>query len=221
MPDRDYYFDADKEEKRVKYIEYISHLFFLVSKYLPSAAEGTSAHIKYDYSDLEVRGRAANMVFEFERSLAESHLTRTESRDPELTYNKMSLSALVDLCSSANTEENTPFSGIDWYQYFSRIGKSEDLLGEINISAINAIKKASELCKSVLNSNKHEHFYHYLIFHSVDSNANHLSKEFVEASFNFYEKELKGTSEQKPRWKRALESLEVYIALILLFKLPN
>jgi putative endopeptidase len=38
--------------------------------------------------------------------------------------------------------------------------------------------------------------------------SSHLSKAFVDAQFEFFEKVLAGTKEQKPRWKRAMAFTE-------------
>ena len=48
----------------------------------------------------------------------------------------------------------------------------------------------------------------YFIFHAANSVASHLTAAAADAQFEFFEKELKGTTEQKPRWKRALEAIE-------------
>ena len=196
MPDRDYYFDADKEEKRVKYTEYIAKIFNLL---------GTLGGIS-EYSDPSSCQKAAVAVMAFETALASAHLTRTASRDPELTYNKMSISELCKITTPAltwssylSTGKETP--GIDWIKYFEMIGRNAQLLGDINLSTIDALKKASELISSPVLTD-------YLTFHTVNCSAQHLSSQFVNAYFEFHEKELKGTLEIRPRWKRALESLE-------------
>jgi putative endopeptidase len=49
---------------------------------------------------------------------------------------------------------------------------------------------------------------HYLCFHAVNMCAPHLSDAFVNTHFEFHEKVLSGTTEIRPRWKRALSALE-------------
>ena len=196
MPDRDYYFDADKEDKRLKYTEYISKVFSLL---------GTVCGVS-EYSDPKSCEKAALSVMEFETLLAKAHLTRTASRDPELTYNKMSITELVTLTQPellwANyLSSGKPSVGIEWKKYFSLIGKSAELMGDVNVSTIDALKQASFLASSSTLPD-------YLAFHAVNSCAQHLSSHFVNAHFEFHETVLKGTNEIRPRWKRALESLE-------------
>lgn len=83
MSDKDYYIDADKADKRAKYVEYIAKLFELLgqSGVSPYASIGTEGYIA-----------AAKAVLSFETYLASSHLSRTQSRDPALTFNKMEVS---------------------------------------------------------------------------------------------------------------------------------
>ena len=196
MPDRDYYFDADKEDKRLKYKEYITKIFALLGTVF-----GISA-----YFDSKSCEKAAESVMIFETLLASAHLTRTASRDPELTYNKMSLTELEKLTQpellwSNYLSTGKPSVGIEWKKYFDLIGKSDSLMGDVNVSTIEALKKASNLCSSSTLPD-------YLTFHAINSCAQHLSSHFVTAHFEFHEKVLKGTTEIRPRWKRALESLE-------------
>jgi predicted metalloendopeptidase len=67
----------------VAYLKYIEDQFLLLG----------SVGVK-PYTDLAVCKSAARDVLELETSLASSHLTKTASRDPELTYNKMSVQSL-------------------------------------------------------------------------------------------------------------------------------
>jgi putative endopeptidase len=113
MPDRDYYFDKDKEEKREKYLQYVTIMFSLLGSVGGIGAYDTVAKCE----------TAALAVVALETSLAQSHLTRTDSRDPERTYNKMSvpnLSVLTqpELTWASYLATGNPPKGIDWTRYF-------------------------------------------------------------------------------------------------------
>ena len=132
-------------------------------------------------------------VIAFETSLASAHLTRTASRDPELTYNKMSIANLSkitqpDITYSGYLTTGVAPQGFEWKKYFSLIGRDEESMGDVNAACVDALKKASLLSTS-------PSLPHYLCFHAVNSSAQHLSSEFVTAHFNFHDKELKGTAE--------------------------
>jgi predicted metalloendopeptidase len=132
-------------------------------------------------------------VIALETALASAHLTRTAGRDPELTYNKMSISHLAtitqpDITYAQYLTTGVAEKGFDWKKYFALIGRDETAMGDVNAACVDALKKASVLSAS-------PSLPHYLCFHAVNSSAQHLSSEFVNAHFNFHDKELKGTTE--------------------------
>jgi putative endopeptidase len=94
-----------------------------------------------------------------------------------------------------------PKLGLDWKRYFKLIGKPVEELGDVNVAMVKSMKKISSIYDS-------KSLPHYLTFHSVNSYASSLPIKFVDAKFNFFDKELQGTSEQRPRWKRSLSLLE-------------
>ena len=67
LPDRDYYFDKDKEEKRTFYVEFIHTIF----NYIGEDTDITA------YQDKEKNAKIAHAIFEYEKLLAASHLTKT------------------------------------------------------------------------------------------------------------------------------------------------
>lgn len=201
LPDRDYYFDEDKQEKRMKYVEYLQKMFNL----LGTSIEGKSCEILSVYKDELVCADGAQAVLEIETLLATAHLSRTEMRDPELTYNKMNLNDLSALCrADLSSGDESVHKGMDWPRYFAEIGKPEVELGDVNITSL----KAFSALGSILQTIPSEKLMHYCIFHCMNSVARHLPLAFSNLYFEFFEKELKGTAEQKPRWKKSLEFLE-------------
>ena len=207
LPDKDYYFDADKSDKRAKYKHYVSGLFQLLGVLgagSPAAAVSAAAGL---YATESACDEAADMVIDIETKLAKAHLTRTESRDPIRTYNKMSVDSLVALCASS-LPPPAPGAGkpFDWPAYFSAAGKCPELMGDVNVSTVEAAKAAAEVASDP--ESAAAALPHYLTFHILNSSAPHLSRSFVDLHFAFHEKELKGTAELRPRWKRALEALE-------------
>jgi putative endopeptidase len=211
LPDRDYYFDADKLEKRQKYKEYIELVFRLLGEF--GVAE---------FSAPSVCREAAGSVFNLEATLASRHLTRTQCRDPELTYNKMTPGEVETLFRGDPGTWNsyiaygiagTP-SALKWSAYLEAVGLTTSSCGDVNVATVDAIKQAVSIAGSakyrypLLETAQSSALEYYLIFHSVLSYSAHLPRAFVSAHFNFFEKELSGTSELRPRWKRSLEALE-------------
>jgi putative endopeptidase len=197
LPDRDYYFDASKAEKREKYVAYITQIFKLL---------GEDAAFP-EYQDAAFCAGLARAILDFEAGIAATHLTRTASRDPQTTYNKMSVAELV---SKSQPEISWPqyltggcasLPSFDWHAYFEAVGKGAEMVGDINVSSLDAVCKASSFMRGPL-------LPHYMLFHCVNGFAQHLPKAFVDANFTFFQQELMGTQQQQPRWKRALGALE-------------
>jgi len=167
LPDRDYYFDEDKEEKRDLYRSHITKMFSLLS-----------------CDDAEAETDAASRVFEFEKVIATYHLTKTEKRDPERTYNPHA--------SVADVQEK--FAGLDWAGYFSVMFPSPSPgeafeVGKINVSHTAALSGVCELISSTLdNPAKFEDLKLYLKWHLLSNNADYLNAELVNEDFEFYGK---------------------------------
>lgn len=203
MPDRDYYFDQDKAEKRQKYVEYIAQLLSLLVKEFPEY-EFILGH--NESTTVEV----AKSILQFETTLAQWHLTRTQSRDPKLTYNKMSVSKLTQrtreeqdtwakyLTRGVSTSSAAHFA---WTEYFAALNRPVESLGDVNVACLSYLTHFSE----VLDSSA---LVPYLFFHAANSFAPHLSSPYVNAHFTFHEQTLKGTSELLPRWKRGLQVID-------------
>ena len=138
----------------------------------------------------------AEKVFDLEKTLAEAHMTRTENRDPHDTYNKMSIGEMSEMCGNT----------FDFVSYFEGAtgGKTLNDIGDINLRNVKAIQKMAEVVPSV----DTDVLLAYLRWHAVCSCAPYLTKQFVTAHFEFFEKTLQGTDEIKPRWKRAMEFTE-------------
>lgn len=176
LPDRDYYFDEDKADKREEYKKFIESLLSLL---------GGSDNV----------GELVQKIYKLEESLAEAHMTKTENRDPETTYNKMSIEKLTEMCEGK----------FDFASYLKgATGKSVEELGEINVRNVKAIQRAASVASEV----DAETLEGYLRWKTVCSCAPYLGKEFVQKHFDFYEGVLQGTKEMKPRWKRVMEFTE-------------
>ena len=183
LPDRDYYFDEDKQDKRDAYKQHMAKMLTLLND--PTATVPSEESMA-----------SAALVYDLEEQIAKAHMTKTENRDPEATYNKMSI---------ADWNTNICKDTFDWEAYFqAATGKTADELGDINIRNVEALECATR----VISECDSKVLLAYLRFKSVASCAKYLSKAFVMESFDFNEKILTGTDEIKPRWKRAMAFTE-------------
>jgi len=169
MPDRDYYLSPDPKLAETK-AAYQAHL----ARMLTLAGEPNAAP------------RAAAIVA-FETAIAQASWTRTESRDADKTYNRMSVADLTRLAP-----------GFDFPTYFRGIGTPVDTVIVAQPAAVSAI--AGLVAKAPIGVLRDQ-----LLVRSLDTYAAVLPKAFDGESFAFRGTVLSGTPEQQPRWKRAVQ----------------
>lgn len=127
----------------------------------------------------------ADRVMAFETGLAKLAKPRAELRDPMKIYHRLELDGL---------KKSAP--GLDWDAYFAAAEMSQ--VKEINVATpeffVGLDKQVASADAATLRA--------YLRWHVVSSAAPALSKPFVDESFNFYARALRGQKENAPRWKR-------------------
>ncbi|NME69464.1 M13 family metallopeptidase [Flammeovirga aprica] len=130
--------------------------------------------------------KAAQQVFEFENALAQFNLTPVEERDPTRMYNLRTVAELQKMCKVIN-----------WEQY----------LKDINVPTETVIVTHPpyfEVLDDMIAKASLETIQLYLKWHIVHEAAPYLSSNFVDESFDFYGKKMRGLEENRPRWKRVL-----------------
>ena len=138
----------------------------------------------------DAAGIDAGTVLAIETRLAEKQMTPVELRDPEPQYNKMSLARLAKLAPA-----------VEWELYLKSIGAAD--VKEVIVCQPDFLKRVNELWKQVSLTD----WRTYLRWHLVARSAPCLSDPFVAEDFRF-EQILGGAKELKPRWKRAIESID-------------
>ncbi len=136
----------------------------------------------------------AKTIMNFETRLAKASRDRQALRDPHANYNKMTLESLVELAPNYN-----------WEAYFTGIGLGNP--GEINVSQPEFIEEFAKMIDEV----SVDDWKTYFRWNLLNSTANYLSDEFVDADFYFYGKTMSGTPENRPRWKRVLSGANGYL----------
>ena len=133
---------------------------------------------------------AAKRIMELETRLASVSKTRIEMRDPESRYNKFTLAEMSQLTPSLN-----------WEKYLSEINAETS---ELIVSTPKFMEELEKIMKEVSPSTWRE----YLRWNLINNASPYLSHDFVKHNFEFYGKELQGTEEMRPRWKRILATTE-------------
>ena len=128
-----------------------------------------------------------NNVMAVEDRLAAKHWTNVECRDIVKGYNPYTFEAF-----------KAQYKGVDWDAYFLAMGvrKIEKIVVSQPSSFANTL--------AVLKSASVEELRAYVVAHYIDAASAYLSEDFAVASFEFFGKEMSGTEEIRPRWKRAM-----------------
>lgn len=135
--------------------------------------------------------KAAQAVMNIENRLAKSARSQVELRDPHANYNKKTINEL-----------KKEYASFDWNAFFTTVGLNN--LTEVNIGQPNAIKEVS----AIIDSAPLEDQIFYLQWNLIDAAAGYLSDDFIAQNFDFYEKTMSGKKEMKPRWKRAVGTVD-------------
>ncbi len=129
-------------------------------------------------------GDQGEMILALESKLAEVHWPRVKIRDANARYNLFKVSDLGNLGQNIN-----------WPKFFEACGVGA--IEEINVMTPSFFEAFDE----ILVATPVEDWRSYLIYNLVDGYAEALSKDFVDAHFEFHSKTLAGIPVQKDRWK--------------------
>ncbi len=138
----------------------------------------------------EVSIANADKVFQYEYNLAEPRFTKEESRDTRKLYNPKTIAELSEITPS-----------ISWESYFKGLGI--DNLDRVIVMQPNYMMTVEKM----LTSSSIDDVKLYLRWTAIDRAAGMLNNELDIANWEFYNKELQGAKQQKPRDERALASL--------------
>ena len=133
---------------------------------------------------------AAGRIMALETQLAEHHWDKVDNRDPAKRYNKRSDAELEVMLSNMNLDD-----------YFTGIGSGRQEY--VIVSQPSYMEAMNTLFPTVPLATWKE----FLRLQAVNSYANFLAQDFVDTNFEFYGKTLNGREEQRPRWKRAITSV--------------
>ncbi|MDD5362569.1 MAG: M13 family metallopeptidase [Ignavibacteria bacterium] len=142
------------------------------------------------YSD-DAATAKSNAVMAFETRLAGSAFSNIELRDPDLNYNKMTFNEMLETAK-----------GFDWKLYFKEIGLENP--GDVDLGQKRFFVDLGPTFESI----SLEDLKSYLEWRVLNSSSTFLSKDFVDANFDFFGKFMSGQQEMRPRWKRVLDVVD-------------
>lgn len=156
-----------------------------------------NAELKKGYSEflakvlalagVEDAGKVAEEALEVEDAIAEASWSKVELRDVQKAYNPMSSEEIKD-----------KYPALHFGLYLESLGvapQEKVIVGQPSyIAALDKLIEETDISK--LRS--------YLVAQVVSGACGALSDEFYMASFDFFQKQMAGVQEPKPRWKRAM-----------------
>lgn len=141
----------------------------------------------FELAGLESPAASARAVVDLETRMARSQWTRVQNRDRDSTYNKVDFAAAAGLAP-----------GLGWRAFFAAAGLPgvEDFIVRqpSYVQALDGIVAGTPV----------ERWRTYLRWKLLDAWAPDLPQRFVDADFDFYGRTLRGTEENRPRWKRGV-----------------
>lgn len=147
-----------------------------------------SKHVGFSEEDAQ---QISEDVMRIETFLAENSKSMTELRDPEGNYNKLTYAELKE-----------QFAGINWDAYFQNFGISD--LKEVILGQPNAIRAAQTL----METESYDALQNYYLWHAINMAADYIDDDSRAIAFAFWGGVMSGKQEDRPRWKRAVSSVE-------------
>lgn len=176
--DRDYYLEESSAAVRAEYVRLMAGMF---------QRAGYSTMAGFGGKENEM----ASNVLKLETEMAHIFMDKIALRDPHATYNIKTIDEFQKMLPA-----------IDIKSYLELLGLGS--LQTVNIGQVNYIEKlGGVLAKTDFNTIKA-----YLAWNVINAAAPYLSNEFVTADFDFYGKVLSGKTENKPRWKRVVSTVD-------------
>jgi putative endopeptidase len=141
------------------------------------------------YSDVD-SAKAANTVMQFETALAKASLDNVAKRDPQQLDHSTTFADLQKLAPH-----------FDWVAYFDSAKIPRDTLN------VEEPQFLQEFDRQITGGSLAD-WKIYLTWHLLHEAAPFLSQPFVDENFAFYQKDLEGRAELKPRWKQCAEAAD-------------
>lgn len=174
LPNREYYLSTDARmlKARGAYMRYLVQLFVL------QGDEETKA------------SRKAALVMGLETRLAKAQFTEVDNRNPQKTWNPMSVAALAQLAP-----------GLDWSAYLQ--ASALPAATRLCVSQPAYVRELASAARQVPLAT----WKLYLQVRLLDARAPLLAKPWRDAHFAFHGTALAGREVSMPRWQQAIEAL--------------
>lgn len=144
----------------------------------------------FDLAGIEGGADKAESLYALEHALAEVHWTKEDNRDPVKSYNPKTLDELEQMAPAINWKVTFEAGGIPARDMYV-------------VNQPSFFEGASE----VVAETSLDTWKDYLAFQTINRFAPVLGEEFFNAWFEFYRAGLQGIDQPRPKWKRAVNSI--------------
>ncbi len=174
---KEYYLDDDSATVAIReaYKKHIARMFGL-----------------FGFSEAESQKKRDN-VMKLETELARVSKSRTELRDVQANYHKMTLA-----------DFNAKYPHVKFEAVMNATGIKTEHVQEIVVGQPEFVAGADKILASITP----DEYRDYMEWGQIMSFANYLSDEVVAANFDFFGKTLSGRKENYPLWKRATTQVQ-------------
>ena len=174
---KDYYLETDEATTKIReaYKKHVVRMFQL-----------------FGFSKGQATKKMQN-VWKLELALAKVSKSRTELRDPQANYNKMTLA-----------EFNSKYSNLKLEQVMNAQGLQSKYMQELVVGQPAFMAGANE----VMGKMKPAEYRDYMEWGVIVSAAGYLNDEVREANFDFFGRTMTGRKEDHPLWRRATSQVQ-------------
>ncbi|VAW34730.1 Peptidase, M13 family [hydrothermal vent metagenome] len=148
----------------------------------------------FTHAGFDNPAQSAQTVMKIETKIADGHWSNVQVRDVEKSYNLNSYAEFQGLMPDLNIEA--------WMQ-----GTTLKNVPEIVVRQPDYLQKLNQ----IITETSIDDWKTYYTWKLLNTAAIYLPKQFDDERFKFYGTVLKGTTEQKPRWKRAISTVNASI----------
>lgn len=174
---KEYYLDNDGPTKEIReaYKKHIVRMFKL-----------------FGFKEKDAK-KKMQYIMNVETAIAKVSLSRTELRDVEANYNKMTLK-----------EFEAKYPNVPLRKIMNAMGIKDIYFQNMIVGQPSFVAGINELLAKI----KPEECKAYFEWDFITSAASYLSDEIAEANFDFFGKTLSGSKEMQPRWRRCTSQVE-------------
>ena len=174
---KDYYLETDEATTKIReaYKKHIVRMFQL-----------------FGFSKGQATKKMQN-VWKLELALAKVSKSRTELRDPQANYNKMTLQ-----------EFNTKYPNLKLEQVMNASGLKSKYMQELVVGQPAFMEGTNELLATI----KPAEYRDYMEWGVIVSAASYLNDEVREANFDFFGRTMTGRKQDHPLWRRATSQVQ-------------